>query len=217
MIYAAARRLIPLEVFFFSISLILLQESRFILKSDEGRLLSMQNALKLNEESISQICLIIRLLKKPCWLLNRLRYVTASVTRITILHLSLAFKEIHPPSDLKAYHKAGYDVIVHTGTKCWSITSPALKQTTLEVHTQSSHSQHLSAYSVSFPAHFIELILSTPPTLLCTCKKNALGTHEEAMFVWTQTIHHGFINIRDVIPPFASTLSSWWPCSDNYK
>lgn len=58
MIYTVARRLISLEVFFSSF--ILKPESRFILKSDEGRLLSMQNALKLNEESISQIWLIIR-------------------------------------------------------------------------------------------------------------------------------------------------------------
>lgn len=46
-----------LEYFFF---FILQLGSRFILKSDEGRLLSMQNALKLNEESITQTWLMIR-------------------------------------------------------------------------------------------------------------------------------------------------------------
>lgn len=50
MIYAVAARLISLE---FCLG------SRFIFKSDEGRLLSMQNALRLNEESITQIGLII--------------------------------------------------------------------------------------------------------------------------------------------------------------
>ena len=50
MIYAVAGRLISLE---FS------PGSRFIFKSDEGQMLSMQNALKLNEESITQIWLII--------------------------------------------------------------------------------------------------------------------------------------------------------------
>lgn len=50
MIYAVAGRLISLK---FCLG------QRFILKNDERRLLSMQNALRLNEESITQIWLII--------------------------------------------------------------------------------------------------------------------------------------------------------------
>lgn len=50
MIYAVAGRLISLK---FCLG------RRFILKNDERRLLSMQNALRLNEESITQILLII--------------------------------------------------------------------------------------------------------------------------------------------------------------
>ncbi len=50
MIYEVAGRLISLK---FCLG------QRFILKTDERRLLSMQNALRLNEESITQIWLII--------------------------------------------------------------------------------------------------------------------------------------------------------------
>lgn len=51
MIYAVVARLISLEFCL---------RSRFIFKTDERRLLSMQNALGPNEESITQIWLIIR-------------------------------------------------------------------------------------------------------------------------------------------------------------
>lgn len=74
--------------------------------------------------------------------------------------------------------------------------------THIEAHTRSLHFCHLSTYTVSLPAHFIELILSSPPTLLYwlrVCVKNAQGTHEEAVFVRTWTIHHGLINTQDFI------------------
>lgn len=50
MIYVAAVRLISLEFSWLS---------QFISKTDEGWLLSMQNVLKLNEQSITQMLLII--------------------------------------------------------------------------------------------------------------------------------------------------------------